>query len=67
MHHDEASVLALEVDAHVPGRLGRCRGHHEVHGPVVAKLALLVGKVNLDPREDLDAKMLYLVCNEAPL
>ena len=67
MHHDEASVLPLEVDAHVPGRLARGRCQHEIDGPIVAKLALLVGEVDLDPREDLDAKMPYLVCSEAPL
>ena len=52
MHHDKPPVFPLQPDGHVPGLLAGRVGllcPLEVHRPVVAKLALLIGKVNLGP------------------
>ena len=67
MHHHVLAVLARQVDRHVAGVLGaepvaataaaaaaQSRVKTKVDGPIVAKLALLVGEVYLGPTKDLD-------------
>lgn len=61
LEHDELSVFALEVDAHVAGVLqGQVRHVLEVHVAVISELVLLVREVNLRLFENLDDNFSFL-------
>ena len=55
MNHHELPMLPVQVDGDVPRVLHHSVRHVDiVHCSVISKLALLVGKVDLGSREDLD-------------